>query len=155
MRTILDFCLVTLPWGIARYRVCWDEVLLEFCSSAGSSLSLEDEMTNRKTSRRGGHVHRRVLFSPAGLGIALAMVLLTPGFLGAQSSSEHRNADVKASKASSATAASTTASTMPRPPDGKPDLQGYWTSLSFTPLERPAIHCGIGVFLCIRLSCSY
>ena len=25
----------------------------------------------------------------------------------------------------------------PRTPDGHPDLQGYWTSLSFTPLERP------------------
>lgn len=25
----------------------------------------------------------------------------------------------------------------PRTPDGQPDLQGYWTSLSFTPLERP------------------
>jgi hypothetical protein len=23
-------------------------------------------------------------------------------------------------------------------PDGQPDLQGYWTNLSFTPLERPA-----------------
>ena len=28
--------------------------------------------------------------------------------------------------------------THPRTPDGQPDLQGYWTSLSFTPLERPA-----------------
>jgi hypothetical protein len=25
----------------------------------------------------------------------------------------------------------------PRTPHGQPDLQGYWTSLSFTPLERP------------------
>src|SRR5260370_39234788 len=116
MRTMLDFCLVTLPWGIARYRVCWDEVLLEFCSSAGSSLSLEDEMTNRKTSRRGGHVHRRVLFSPAGLGIALSMVLLSPGFLGAQSSSEHRNSDVKVSKARGASAARSNASTVTRTP---------------------------------------
>jgi hypothetical protein len=99
-------------------------------------------MTNRKTSRRGGQVHRRVLFSPAGLGIALAMVVLTPGFAAAQSSSEHRNADVKASKASAATAASTKASTVPRTPDGKPDLQGYWTSLSFTPMERPAKYGG-------------
>ena len=27
---------------------------------------------------------------------------------------------------------------MPRTPDGHPDLHGYWTSLTFTPLERPA-----------------
>jgi hypothetical protein len=26
----------------------------------------------------------------------------------------------------------------PHTPDGQPDLQGYWTNLSFTPLERPA-----------------
>ena len=28
--------------------------------------------------------------------------------------------------------------THPRTPDGQPDLQGYWTSLSFTPMERAA-----------------
>ena len=27
--------------------------------------------------------------------------------------------------------------TMPRLPDGRPDLQGYWTTQTFTPLERP------------------
>ena len=26
----------------------------------------------------------------------------------------------------------------PRTPDGQPDLQGYWTNLTYTPLERPA-----------------
>ena len=31
--------------------------------------------------------------------------------------------------------------TLPRTPDGRPDLQGYWTSQTFTPLERPA-HLG-------------
>jgi hypothetical protein len=33
-------------------------------------------------------------------------------------------------------AAATTA--IPRSPDGKPDMQGYWTNQTFTPLERPA-----------------
>jgi hypothetical protein len=28
--------------------------------------------------------------------------------------------------------------TAPRTPDGQPDLQGYWTNATFTPLERPA-----------------
>ena len=28
--------------------------------------------------------------------------------------------------------------TLPRTPDGQPDLQGYWTTQTFTPLERPA-----------------
>ena len=31
--------------------------------------------------------------------------------------------------------------TMPRLPDGRPDLQGYWTTQTFTPLERPG-HLG-------------
>src|SRR5262245_22405728 len=28
--------------------------------------------------------------------------------------------------------------TVPRTPDGQPDLQGYWTNSTYTPLERPA-----------------
>ena len=27
--------------------------------------------------------------------------------------------------------------TLPRLPDGQPDFQGYWTTQTFTPLERP------------------
>ena len=27
---------------------------------------------------------------------------------------------------------------IPRTPDGRPDMQGYWTNQTFTPLERPA-----------------
>jgi hypothetical protein len=30
------------------------------------------------------------------------------------------------------------AKAIPRTPDGKPDMQGYWTNQTFTPLERPA-----------------
>ena len=26
---------------------------------------------------------------------------------------------------------------VPRTPDGRPDLQGYWTNLTYTPFERP------------------
>src|SRR4029450_11355245 len=32
----------------------------------------------------------------------------------------------------------TKAWSQPRTPDGQPDLQGYWTNATFTPLERPA-----------------
>ena len=38
-------------------------------------------------------------------------------------------------------AAGTAEWTLPRTPDGRPDLQGYWTTQTFTPLERPA-HLG-------------
>ena len=27
--------------------------------------------------------------------------------------------------------------TLPRTPDGQPDLQGFWTNATYTPLERP------------------
>ena len=32
--------------------------------------------------------------------------------------------------------------TLPRTPDGQPDLQGYWTTQTFTPLERPEYLAG-------------
>ena len=32
--------------------------------------------------------------------------------------------------------------TLPRTPDGRPDLQGYWTTQTFTPLERPEYLAG-------------
>ncbi len=32
--------------------------------------------------------------------------------------------------------------TLPRTPDGQPDLQGYWTTQTFTPLERPEYVAG-------------
>src|SRR5262245_44533759 len=34
--------------------------------------------------------------------------------------------------------ANATGKSMPRLNDGKPDMQGYWTNQTFTPLERPA-----------------
>ena len=34
------------------------------------------------------------------------------------------------------------ANAIPRTPDGRPDLQGYWTNDSYTPLERPAEFAG-------------
>jgi hypothetical protein len=36
------------------------------------------------------------------------------------------------------TARSKTSAAIPRLMDGKPDMQGYWTNQTFTPLERPA-----------------
>ena len=79
----------------------------------------------------------RFVLSSSALGIALAIVLFVPTFVAAQSSSGTTTADRKISKTGIKRAASTKAWTTPRTPDGKPDLHGYWTSTSFTPLERP------------------
>src|SRR5207302_3388341 len=58
-------------------------------------------------------------------GLISAMALLVPGLAAAQSNT---NAATKAPSA---------ASTVPRTPDGKPDLQGVWDFRTITPLERP------------------
>ena len=69
----------------------------------------------------------------SALGIALAIVLFVPTFVEGQGPS---------SGAKTAAKTETKAWTTPRTPDGKPDLHGYWTSESFTPLERPAKYAG-------------
>ena len=66
--------------------------------------------------------------------IALAAILLLPAFLAAQT----KSAVAAKTDKSAAARADKKAWVLPRTPDGKPDLQGYWTSLSFTPMERPA-----------------
>jgi len=43
-----------------------------------------------------------------------------------------------AAQRSSSTSEGARTWTLPRTPDGHPDLRGYWTNDSFTPLERPA-----------------
>jgi hypothetical protein len=60
------------------------------------------------------------------LGTAMAVVALAPVPLGGQTSS--KRPDV--------------AKAVPRTPDGRPDLQGYWTNATFIPLERPAEFAG-------------
>ena len=60
---------------------------------------------------------------------SLAAVMIAIGWL----------APVAASGQSQARSAADTAATWtaPRTPDGRPDLQGFWTTQTFTPLERP------------------
>lgn len=79
---------------------------------------------------------------PKALHIALASVLLVPAFAAAQSSSANKDAAKTVAKKNSSSPASTKPWTMPRTPDGQPDLHGYWTSETFTPLERPAKYAG-------------
>jgi hypothetical protein len=66
--------------------------------------------------------------------IAIAAILSVPVFVSAQAKSA---AAAKTDKNASANTAKKSW-VAPRTPDGQPDLQGYWTSLSFTPMERPA-----------------
>jgi len=70
------------------------------------------------------------------LAIAALALLSAPVFVAAQSSAAAAKKDTKAAAKTDTQAAK--AWTMARLPDGQPDLQGYWTSLSITPMERPA-----------------
>src|SRR5256885_7572585 len=76
--------------------------------------------------------------SSRAIRIVLATILIVPAFAAAQTSGSVINAHAKAAQGSTNTSAGPKTWTMPRTPDGRPDLHGYWTSESFTPLERPA-----------------
>jgi len=80
----------------------------------------------------------RLWVSSSALALLMAASLSAPSFLAARSSRAATKTDAKTAARPDTKAASTKAWTMPRLPDGQPDLQGYWTSLSITPMERPA-----------------
>jgi len=82
----------------------------------------------------------RLLISWSALALLMAASLSAPRFLSAQSPGA-ATTGAKTAKPHTK-AGSTKAWTMPRTPDGKPDLHGYWTSETFTPLERPAKYAG-------------
>src|SRR2546423_722461 len=60
-------------------------------------------------------------------GLISAMALLAPGLV----------PSLATAQSNTSTAAKAAASTVPRTPDGKPDLQGVWDFRTITPLERP------------------
>jgi hypothetical protein len=84
----------------------------------------------------------RFVLSSTALGIALTVVLFVPASVAAQSSSGATKADTKMPTRNIKAVASGKTRALPRTPDGTPDLHGYWTSTSFTPLERPARYNG-------------
>ncbi len=63
----------------------------------------------------------RIYASIAGIGLALFAALPAP----IQAQTAHVAAKTQKTW------------TPPRTPDGQPDMQGYWTNATFTPLERP------------------
>ena len=83
----------------------------------------------------------RLGLSWGALAIMSAAIFLAPAMVAAQTPSPAaaaaKTAKTKATAAESA-ANLPAKSAIPRTPDGHPDLHGYWTSLSFTPMERPA-----------------
>jgi hypothetical protein len=80
--------------------------------------------------------HRFVLSLTA---IAIAFVLSIPA--AAQAPSDTAK---KAPPAKTAAKPATKAWTLPRTPDGKPDLQGVWNNATLTPLQRPTKGVGAG-----------
>jgi hypothetical protein len=75
---------------------------------------------------------RRVLTAAAAFAIAAGVLSLVPTALAGQSAN--------------ATSEAARAWTLPRTVDGHPDLQGYWTNDTFTPLERPPELAGKELF---------
>ena len=68
----------------------------------------------------------RFFSSMGAVAISVVAVLLAAGFVAAQSPTTA----VK-------TKAAAKTWTAPRTPDGQPDLQGFWTNTTYTPLQRP------------------
>jgi len=72
-------------------------------------------------------MNRRLLVLTSGLAIAAAVIWLSTMPVAGQARSAGAPTTGSPTKAYSA----------PRTPDGQPDLQGFWTNATFTPLERP------------------
>src|SRR5262245_20589910 len=70
--------------------------------------------------------------TPGALVVVTAVAFLSSAFLFAQSQAGQRIPTAAAGTNAAAMAS------VPRLADGKPDMQGYWTNQTFTPLERPA-----------------
>jgi hypothetical protein len=84
-------------------------------------------------------MNHRFLALMGAVGIFIAVVWLVPVTIAAQAPAGAPNA--AAAQATPAAAAKATAPakawTVGRTPDGQPDLQGFWTNTSYTPLQRP------------------
>ena len=68
----------------------------------------------------------------AALGVVVAIGCVAPASAPGQNQAQREAGD--------------TTWTVPRTPDGRPDLQGFWTTQTFTPLERPEHLAGKAFF---------
>ena len=71
--------------------------------------------------KEGFQVNYRLLVSVGGVALAVMLSATMPA----------------AGQAPAAAAATNGTYIAPRTPDGQPDLQGFWTNTTYTPLERP------------------
>src|SRR5229473_3167706 len=71
----------------------------------------------------------RFLASAGAVGIVVAVAWLPRAPVAAQAPTAPVKPSGRAKTAKTWTA--------PRTPDGQPDLQGFWTNTTYTPLERP------------------
>ena len=79
-------------------------------------------LSDRRLTRDGGGHMSHVSYKFLVIGIAIACFAISP--LSGQSETQGKSDETLAVES-------------PRTPNGRPDLQGYWTTPSFTPLERP------------------
>src|SRR5438034_11603773 len=92
-------------------------------------------------------MHKQTLAASRTVALAIAVVLCLPVLVRAQAPSgtatfkatvtDTETAIKEAAEAAKAAAAAASNWTPPRTPWGDPDLQGFYLSLSYTPLERP------------------
>src|SRR5438477_10548502 len=78
--------------------------------------------------KRGATMNHRSVFSMYLLMTVLAFLLLMTVSVAAQAPVSPGKAPAAVKNAKKWTA---------RTPDGQPDLQGYWTNSTYTPLQRP------------------
>src|SRR5438105_9701681 len=78
----------------------------------------------------------RFSISMGMMAVALVGALLMPGGAAGQDKSATQSTPPTAAPAAKPTGTAKN-STLPRTPDGQPDLQGVWDYRTITPLERP------------------